>query len=394
MSRKIDGQQAVVDSGYIHCPDDAWLSLDQGLDAELLMLHEEMLRCPELKGVDRISVATYDPRTDLARTLAQSNSGPAPFEGYACKLAGFPALRRLAQTGQPIVSGLSDDPVERHHLPLQTLAQDGYQSRYVVRMHRQNTLFGFLFFNSRQPHFFSAEVLNALKPYRRLIDVLVVGKLTTVQAMLAVVHTAREIGRIRDEETGAHLDRIAHYAQLIAQHLAPTLGLSDEYIEYLFRYAPLHDIGKVGVPDHILLKPGKLTPEEFEIMKTHVTGGVRIIEAMMRDHGLTALPYASVLRNIVGSHHERWDGTGYPNGLAGESIPLEGRIVAVADVFDALTSERPYKRAWTFEAAATFLCEQAGQHFDPICVEALLADKAALSAIRQQFRDKAFAVIG
>ncbi len=386
--RDMDGLPAMADGARSAVRDDGWLALDGGLDAKLLALHQEILQCSPLSGIDRISIAIYDARTGLVRTLAQSNRGPAPFEGYAGTLTEFPALQLLAATGEPIISGLADDPIEWCRLPLRTLAQDGYQSRYVVRLQRQDTLFGFLFFNSRQPSFFSPAVLDALRLYRRLIDVLVVSELTGVQAMLAAVHTAREVGRVRDEETGAHLDRMAHYAQLVGQRLAPILGLSDEYVEYLFRYAPLHDIGKVGVPDHILLKPGTLTPDESAIMKTHVCEGVRIVDAMMRDHGLTGLPHASVLRNIVACHHERWDGTGYPNRLAGASIPLEGRIVAVADVFDALTSERPYKRAWTFEAAAAFLRDQAGRHFDPACVDALLTDPGALSVIRLRFRDE------
>ncbi len=394
MLREADGLLAENDRARRAPRDDDWLTLGGGLDAKLVALHQEILGCPPLSGIDRISVATYDARTDLVRTLAQSNQGPAPFERYAGKLTEFPTLQNLAATGEPIVSGLADDPIEWCRLPLRTLAQDGYQSRYVVRLQRQGTLFGFLFFNSRRPGFFSADVREALRLYRRLIDVLVVSELTSVRAMLGAVHTAREIGRIRDEETGAHLDRMAHYTHLIGQRLAPALGLPDEYVEYLFRYAPLHDIGKVGVPDHILLKPGKLTPDELAIMKTHVREGVKIVEAMMRDHDLAGLPYAGVLRNIVGCHHEWWDGTGYPNGLAGEMIPLEGRIVAIADVFDALTSERPYKKAWTFDAAIAFLRVQAGRHFDPACVEALLADPAALLAVRQQFQDEPSSIMG
>ncbi len=367
--------------------DDAWLLLDGGLDQKLWALHREILDCPPLSGIDRISVATYDARTDLVRTLAQSNRSVAPFEGYSVRLADAPGLQRLAATGRPIVAAMADGSIERTRPP-RHLARDGYQSRYAVRLHRRDTLFGFLFFNSRQPGYFSAEVIEWLRPYRRLIDMLVVGELSSVQLMLAAVHTAREIGRVRDEETGAHLDRMAHYAQAIGQRLAPRLHLSDEYLEYLFRYAPLHDIGKVGVPDHILLKPGKLTADEYTVMKAHVGEGLRIIEAMMRDYGLAGLPYASVLRNIVGCHHERWDGAGYPNGLAGAGIPLEGRIVAVADVFDALTSGRPYKKAWTVDDAAGFLKAQAGHHFDPDCVEALLADREALEAIRLRFFDE------
>ena len=142
----------------------------------------------------------------------------------------------------------------------------------------------------------------------------------------------------------------------------------------------MHDVGKVGTPDHILLKPGRLTPEEFEVMKQHATIGYEIL----RDSVSQLLQNAAV---VALTHHEKFDGSGYPRGLAGEAIPLYGRIVAVADVFDALTSERPYKKAWTLDAAATFLKEGAGSHFDPACVEAFLGNWGEVIEIRARYGD-------
>jgi two-component system, response regulator RpfG len=205
--------------------------------------------------------------------------------------------------------------------------------------------------------------------------------------MLAAVRTALQVSQYRDEETGAHLDRMSHYSEVIAQNMSKKKMISNEYIEYVYRYSPLHDIGKVAVPDNILLKPGKFTNAEFDVMKTHVTKGVEIIRSMVNSNGLHSLPHLDVLLNIVNCHHECFDGTGYPNNLSGMDIPLEGRIVTVADVFDALTSKRPYKEAWTNEAAATFLREHAGQKFDPECVEALLVDWGKISQIQKRFRD-------
>ncbi|MBK8762639.1 MAG: response regulator [Sulfuritalea sp.] len=180
----------------------------------------------------------------------------------------------------------------------------------------------------------------------------------------------------RDPETGMHLLRMSNYTRIVAAGL----GLPPGEQKQLMEAAPMHDVGKVGTPDHILLKPGRLTPEEFEVMKQHATIGYEIL----RDSVSQLLQNAAV---VALTHHEKFDGSGYPRGLAGEAIPLYGRIVAVADVFDALTSERPYKKAWTLDAAATFLKEGAGSHFDPACVEAFLGNWGEVIEIRARYGD-------
>lgn len=181
----------------------------------------------------------------------------------------------------------------------------------------------------------------------------------------------------RDPETGSHLLRMAHYSRLIARNL----GWSAEAQDMLLRAAPMHDIGKVGTPDQILLKPGKLDPQEWATMQEHAAIGYRIL----CDSPSPLLQMAAV---IAYSHHEKFDGTGYPQGLAGHVIPLVGRIVAVADVLDALTSRRPYKKAWSFEDAKAFLLEQSGRHFDPTCVQALMDGWAEAEQISVKFRDE------
>lgn len=181
----------------------------------------------------------------------------------------------------------------------------------------------------------------------------------------------------RDPETGAHIHRMSHYSR----HIARMMGLSIEQQELLLEAAPMHDIGKVGTPDLILLKPGKLTPEEFSIMKQHAVIGYEVLNAGQS-------PLLKVAAEIAHTHHEKFDGTGYPRGLAGEEIPLFGRIVAVADVFDALTSERPYKKAWDIDKARELLREGAGTHFDPACVEAFFAEWEAVMEIKNRFTDE------
>lgn len=168
-------------------------------------------------------------------------------------------------------------------------------------------------------------------------------------------------GEYRDDDTGEHTKRVGELSASIAREL----NLSKSEIDLIHRTAPLHDLGKIGIPDAILLKPGRLTDEEFDVMKTHTTIGARIL-------GSGNSPLLRKAETIAISHHERWDGSGYPTGLSGEQIPQAGRIVAVADVFDALTHDRPYKKAWTVEEAVAEITDQRGRQFDPAVVEAFL----------------------
>lgn len=180
----------------------------------------------------------------------------------------------------------------------------------------------------------------------------------------------------RDPETGAHIVRMAHYSRLICEELSD----DPDFVASVFEAAPMHDVGKLGTPDHILLKPGKLTPEEFEIMKQHAQIGWVILKD-------GASPILRMAAEIARSHHEKFDGSGYPLGLAGEAIPLTGRIVAVADVFDALTSARPYKPAWEIPRAVEFMRLNRGTHFDPACVDAFFSRWEEALEIRERFKD-------
>ena len=181
----------------------------------------------------------------------------------------------------------------------------------------------------------------------------------------------------RDPETGAHIQRMAHYSRLIADRL----GQTAEEQELILQAAPMHDIGKIGIPDAILLKPERLTTEEFEIMKRHAVIG----HELLKGSESTILQAAAV---IAIAHHEKFYGSGYPYGVAGQSIPLMGRIVAVADVFDALTSIRPYKNAWPLERAEAYMRESSGLHFDPECVEAFFAARDEVLDVHTRYQDE------
>jgi HD-GYP domain-containing protein (c-di-GMP phosphodiesterase class II) len=338
---------------------------------------------PALVGLGRVAVALYDGATGILKSFAHATDGEAPFEFYDRHLDDVPSLQHLVSAGKPrVIDDMEAETVGTFHS--QRLVARGFRSSYAEALiDAHGALQGFLFFDASRPGFFTPERIRDLKPYVRLIHVLVSFALEQVRVLRAAVRTVRDIGDFRDDETGGHLERMARYARLVAQRLAPSLGKNEEWVENITQFAPLHDIGKVAVPDSILLKPGKLTPEEFEIMKGHVMAGVNIVKALVRNFHLQELPMIAAMTNVVACHHEAMDGSGYPLGLRGEHIPIEARIVSVADVFDALTSPRRYKAPWSNDAAFAYLREQSNRKFDPLCVQALVDARADIEHIQR-----------
>ncbi len=194
---------------------------------------------------------------------------------------------------------------------------------------------------------------------------------------LKVIQRLGRAAEFKDNETGMHVIRMSFISKLIAQ----AYGGNAEWVDRLFNAAPMHDVGKIGIPDHILLKPGKLDAEEWELMKKHTIFGAEII-------GDDQNPLLQMSRTIALTHHERWDGAGYPHGLAEKEIPLAGRIVAIADVFDALTSERPYKKAWTVEDAVDAINQDSGSHFDPSLIKLFNQVLPDIIEIRKKYADE------
>lgn len=207
----------------------------------------------------------------------------------------------------------------------------------------------------------------------------------TILAMASLAET-------RDLETGNHIRRTQHYVKALAQKLKthPNFGyfLSDMMIETLFKSAPLHDIGKVGIPDRILLKPGKLTPDEFEIMKTHTTLGRDAIKHAENELGVQ-VEFLRIAKEIAYNHQEKWDGSGYPTGVSGNDIPISARLMALADVYDALISRRVYKEPISHETAVKIILEGKGKHFDPDIVDAFLQLQDVFQGIAERFSDSA-----
>jgi HD-GYP domain-containing protein (c-di-GMP phosphodiesterase class II) len=354
------------------------------LSDKLKSLHETLhSRFP---FIDRISVVLYDPKTDDLKTFIHSSGGSSPLVLYEAKLSNAKSLRQILKTGAPrVVNDLSifGNGTQEH---TRRIAAQGYGASYTLPMYLNGEFFGFVFFNSYRKNVFNAETLHFLHVFAHLISLVVINEFSAVRTMIATVQAAREIANLRDTETGAHLDRMSRYARIVARELAPKYAFNDEYVEYVFLFSPLHDIGKIGIPDSILLKPGLLDMNEREIMKTHTGKGRQVIDRMLVDFGIES-EYVSILRNIAEHHHETLDGKGYPQGLSGDRIPMESRIVAVADVFDALTSRRPYKEAWSIDDAIGELRKLAGNKLDPDCLEALIGNRSQLEQIRNQFKE-------
>jgi HD-GYP domain-containing protein (c-di-GMP phosphodiesterase class II) len=344
-----------------------------------------------LGEVDRIAAALYDPKTDLIKTFVDSSSGDDhPLHSHQALLAESRSLQEILRTGNPRVLndlGVMSDPPCR---VVDKLRRLGYASSYTMPMYYGGAFFGFLFFDSRRPNRFTPETLHALDVFGHLIALVIIHDLSRLRTLACVVKAARDLTHHRDMETGAHLDRMAYYARLIARALAQRHSLSDEFVEKIFLFAPLHDVGKIGLPDSMLRKPGSLSPEEFDLVKSHTLRGREIVDTLVADFGLADLEDIDVLRNIATYHHEAINGTGYPMGLTDGQIPLEARMIAVADVFDALTSRRSYKAAWSNDEAFALLRQLAGIKLDRHCVEALLSQRQAIEEIQKKFREDSY----
>lgn len=218
---------------------------------------------------------------------------------------------------------------------------------------------------------------KAMKNQNEILDGMVKERTQELNdTRLEVIRRLGRAAEYRDDLTGYHIVRMSRYSQL----LALAAGMTGAEAEVLLNASPMHDIGKIGIPDSVLLKSGKLDPDEWKIMQTHVEIGVEILSGSNSE-------LMNMAAEVAQNHHEKWDGTGYPCALVGEDIPLTGRIVAVADVFDALTTERPYKEAWSVENAVEYLKEQKGQHFDPNLVEHFVEILPDILIIKNQYAE-------
>ena len=353
---------------------------------KLIAAHESI--CQQLPYIVRIAVTLYDEKTRVLKTYLHSGDENR-LENYQQLIDDAPSLKALLEQGRPrVINNLltfSENEKEQEPDHRQRIARHGYKASYTLPMFHEGDFFGFIFFNSAEKDVFTEVSLRQLDIYGHMIALMVINELSSIKTLTAAIKTTSNITHCRDPETGSHLDRMSRYSRLIASTIAEKYNLDDDYIEHVFMFSPLHDIGKISIPDDVLLKPGLLSEEEIVVMKTHARKGREMIDDLVVNFGLQNIKHVDILRNIAEYHHEAVNGTGYPEGKTQNEIPLEARIVAVADVFDALTSCRPYKEAWDNQQAIDVLNELAGEKLDADCVSALVNNLDKIERIQQLF---------
>jgi len=301
------------------------------------------------------------------------------------------SLAKLLETGEIRVINDYDEYFKNRETTWynQMLIDNGVKSSITVPLSINQEKIGFIFFNSTRKNIYNDKHVFFLNTIANSISISLHKNILINDVIYSSVLAMTKLAESKDKDTGEHLIRIKDYSGLISSLLMRTEKyqsyITPEYIEEIKKFSPLHDIGKVAIPDHILQKPGKLTKEEFEKMKEHTTAGAVILKEAESFLAKNGQKYFRMAIDIAQSHHEKWDGTGYPYGLKGEEIPLSARIVAIADVFDALTTKRPYKEPFTFDETFAYLIEGKGQHFDPYIIDLLIAHKSELYNMYQKF---------
>lgn len=353
---------------------------------EKLKLLHEFLKAQH-PFIDRIAIALYDSSTDTLKTFIWSSEQESPLTHYQSKMSNSPSLVDIAETTNPRVVNNMDIFSDGQNKHTRLLSKNHFGSSYTFPMYQDGHFLGFTFFNSFEKNAFQQSILNQLDMAAHILALIVSHEHDVIETLQATIKSAMHFTHHRDPETASHIDRMSRFSKIIAEELASRHKFTDEFVEHIFLFSPLHDIGKISIPDNVLLKPGKLTPEEFDVMKEHAQRGREIIEALLEDFSLESVNHIDILKNIAQCHHEACDGSGYPLGLTKEQIPIEARIVAVADIFDALTSARPYKEAWSNDKAFETVQNMAGTKLDEECVAALIKNRKEIESIQEQFKE-------
>lgn len=347
------------------------------------VLHRQLIEVAP--AVDRLACVLFDADTGTLRTFADSSQSTTPIRCDAFSLATNRSLSELVRTRRAWVTDDAQTQTTGNTAHPSAIQVTGFRSSYTVPLFDGEAFQGFLFIDSRQPRVFTEDVIERVQVYVNLVRMLICYEITAARALAGSGRVFPESTGLHDLDAGRHPDRMARYALLIARHLAPEYGLANEFVEQIFVFAPLHDIGKIGIPAAILHKPQPLTQVERTVMASHVELGIELVEKLIGSFQLEQLAGIRVLRNIVAYHHELLDGSGYPQGLAGDAIPLEARIATVADIFDALSSRRNYKPAWTLgEAFAAIGRMSVAGKLDQACVRGLTENVDAIRAIMTQ----------
>jgi len=372
------------------CREDFFAEIHQRgrLQERLAKAHEMFNRqCP---GLDRIGIALFDGAIRKVKTFIASPASDNPLTNYQVSLPEAESLAATATSGRVRIVNDLELFAKNRAEHTQKIWDLGMRSSYTHPVFEHQELRGFVFFNSRRKNYFQDGHLGQVSLFAHLLVQMLLNHQTTLRTLVASLRITGKMMHYKDPETSNHLERMAHFSQLIAQELVAQqqIELDDEEIDHIFRFAPLHDIGKVGIPDDILQKPGQLDIQEWRVMKTHSEIGRTIVDQLINEFGFSSLPDVEVLRHITELHHEMIDGSGYPHGLSGEAVPLAARIISVSDIFDALTSNRPYKDAWSNGEAFAELDSMVQRDLlDPACVAALKNRHNEIENIQQLFSE-------
>ncbi len=343
-------------------------------------------RCP---GIDRVSVALYDHQTNSLHTFVASPAEESPLTYHEVALQEESSLGKIAREGTPRVVHDLRIYADHDSVHSQAIVKHGFASSYTHPMYHNNKLAGFIFFNSFHNQHFRDRTVEQVEIFVHLLSEMILTDLTATRALVAAMKTSISMMQKHDMETGSHLERMSRYTRLIARCLAAKglEQLDDEQIEQMALFSTMHDVGKIGISDMILQKPEKLNSEERQVMNTHTVLGRQIVDDLISHFGFETIPYIDYLKHITEEHHEAKDGSGYPRGLCGREISLEARIVAVCDVFDALTTQRPYKKPWPNEHAFAMLQLLSIDRLDKDCVDALVESHDEVTKIQELFHE-------
>ena len=277
------------------------------LQEKIIAAHKKMSEL--FPFIVRVAVAIYDPKTTMLKTFIHSSDETNPLENYQALIDDVPSLKALLKKGLPRVVNNLVTFNDSEHEHTKRIGRQGFAASYTLPM-----------FNANKKDVFTESVLHQVDIYGHIISLTVLNELNAINTLSAAVKTTGSITHVRDPETGSHLDRMSRYSRLIASELAVKYNLNDSYIEHIFMFSPLHDIGKIGIPDKILLKPGKLDEDEKSIMQTHTSKGRKMIDEIISNFGLQDIEHKEILRNIAEFHHEAINGKGYPTGIKGTEI--------------------------------------------------------------------------
>ena len=334
--------------------------------------------------IKRISTAVFDRKIGTVRVYAHCGYSSPLLNSYEAKLSEHATLQRLRFSKENLFRDKREISSIKNDVDSELLNGKILNS-VTLPLFFEDEFLGFSFFDFGVLPTPLGQA--SLEHYKSHLALSLYNDLQSRKFLKRTVDAIKAVSNYRDNETGMHLDRMSRFARLIARKLSTKLSLSNDFIENVYHFSPLHDVGKIAISDDILFKPGRLTDVEFEEMKKHTLFGVQIIDDIANRVKAQNVQERRLLNNIVKFHHERFDGQGYPNGLAGKDIPLEARITTVADVFDALTSERPYKKAWSIPDTVAFFKKNSGAMFDKEIADTLIGNLDEVLSIKHAFNE-------